>query len=78
MITRSILVKNVVKLAAVFKRIVWDGWGGVKMGVILKKCVCIAQSCEKEREVSSWRTLPPGFLTSKKETHRPSGTTFWF
>lgn len=40
MITISILVKNIVILVVVFKRIVWDAWGGVKMGVILKKRVC--------------------------------------
>ena len=38
MITKSLRVQNIVTLAVIFKRIVWDE---VKMGVVIKKRVCI-------------------------------------
>jgi len=41
MITKSLYAKNIVTLAATFKRIVWDAWGEVKTGAVLKKRVCI-------------------------------------
>jgi DNA anti-recombination protein RmuC len=39
MITKSLYVKNIVKLTQIFKKIVLGVWGEVKMGVVLKKRV---------------------------------------
>jgi|GEM_PF-6237084 len=43
MITKSLCVKNIVTLAATFKRIVWNAWSEAKTGAVFKKRVCIVK-----------------------------------